>query len=69
MSRRQPTGILLAPLKFLPANADRVGMFNRRKNIRRLGRAQGPGLHPKDTLDKLRRVQKLAKHLREEIAL
>jgi hypothetical protein len=26
------------------------------------------GLHPKDTIDKLKRIQKLAKHLRGEIA-
>jgi hypothetical protein len=26
------------------------------------------GLHPKDTLEKLKRIQKLAKHLRQEIA-
>jgi len=26
------------------------------------------GLHPKDTVNKLKRIQKLAKHLREEIA-
>jgi hypothetical protein len=26
------------------------------------------GLHPKDTSEKLKRIQKLAKHLREEIA-